>query len=244
LKGSFALVLFSFLILGCSQASQPKRGHISGIVLDDFGNPVMEAEVKAEPDPPPVLTDPMGRFAITDLPAGGYLLTVTKPEYNPTTKAVVVKEGEVTNVEIKISSPLVISIQTVLNKLVAISTSDDPAKLGGLPGLFSKKYRPSDDPDTRWAVALGAIPADYESLIPGMRSFFEKFRDITASYQLLSVAPLAKGQVEAKVRYSLSVVSDTPDAKPFSQSGICTMLFSYEEGAWVILSWSLLEYWK
>lgn len=240
MRRSVALILLPFLLFGCSRAVPPKRGHISGIVLDDFGNPVMDAEVRTEPDPPPVLTDPMGRFAVMNLPEGRYMLTVIKPKYNPAKKEVVVRGGEVTNVEIRISSPIILELQDVLNKLVEITISDNPKRLRELPELFSEKYMPSDDPNTRGAVALGAIPANYDSLIPGMASFFEKFKDINASYQILSMTPITEEQIEAKVGYSLSVVYDTPDTRPFSQSGVCIIYFCYEKGAWRILSWSLL----
>jgi len=78
-------VLFAALVSAETLTAQnPTGGTIAGVVLDEAGHPVMDADVYAFPEKNRAKTDSSGRFSIGGLPADFYHVRVRRLGYRPT----------------------------------------------------------------------------------------------------------------------------------------------------------------
>ncbi len=107
-----ALALYAFFMVGRyrdREITHPPLAHggIYGVVINDKQHPVPRAAVTIsftsvnEPVPdaaPP--TDSQGRFYISDLPAGNYILQATAEGFNEQTQQTLVEPGKTTRIRI------------------------------------------------------------------------------------------------------------------------------------------------
>jgi TolB protein len=102
IKNIFPLLLFCiisvFVFTSCEEDTvQPETyGSISGSVYDadDIKTPVSGASVTTNPPTSALLTDSNGKFKVSNIPVGSYVITVSKSGYDKGTISVSVKEGE------------------------------------------------------------------------------------------------------------------------------------------------------
>lgn len=91
-------------LLTPSLLAQPRTGVISGTVKDESGARVPNVEIIVLKTGATTHTDSLGRFAVTQLPAGLFDVTLRRLPYSPMTVNLEVTEGDTTEVDVTIAS--------------------------------------------------------------------------------------------------------------------------------------------
>ncbi|HTE48181.1 MAG TPA: carboxypeptidase regulatory-like domain-containing protein [Gemmatimonadaceae bacterium] len=144
--------------------SKPTGGTIAGIVVDDSGRPIADADVFAFPQTPRVHTDSAGRFALTNLDGDFYHVRARHIGFAPgETTTDLSKNGRV---EVKIE---LARRPVVLDSVVV--TADGVCPTNSYKGFNCRKhsgkgvYLTDDDLADKGAVELGEAFRD----VPGFR---------------------------------------------------------------------------
>src|SRR5215470_13633848 len=117
-KNRFSLVMLALLVtmlwLGqtFAQEKQERKGTITGRVTDSSHDVLPGARVELQPKGHTVATDNQGQFTMSDVPPGGYKITVSYVGFAPFETAVRVTAGEVARVEV------VLAVRTVTEEMI------------------------------------------------------------------------------------------------------------------------------
>ncbi len=110
----YVLIFFSCLMLSCkkydSTPTEPKNkyGNVLGTAIDSVNNsPIIGAYISTDPESKSTNTDSLGKFQLSDIQTGNYLLKLNKTNYLSYSIPISVNEGKTTSVELKLKeSPL------------------------------------------------------------------------------------------------------------------------------------------
>ena len=102
LYSRFVRAVVVTLALGLAAAAQQGTGTISGRVIDRVGAVLQGARVELRPQGMSLASNNQGEFTITDVAPGEYTVLVSYVGFSPFTAKVIVKAGEVTQVEARL----------------------------------------------------------------------------------------------------------------------------------------------
>lgn len=123
IRAKFYIPLLMLMLMSISISAQKQRGEIAGKVIDEAGEPMLNATVFIEELKKGAVTDGNGKFSFTDLPFANYTITVKFVGYQTLTKKV--------NVEHSRNKPLVIKIKPTVQSLaeVVVSAKSEARKI-------------------------------------------------------------------------------------------------------------------
>lgn len=93
IRAKFYIPLLMLMLMSISISAQKQRGEIAGKVIDEAGEPMLNATVFIEELKKGAVTDGNGKFSFTDLPFANYTITVKFVGYQTLTKKVNVEHS-------------------------------------------------------------------------------------------------------------------------------------------------------
>ncbi|WP_017731358.1 carboxypeptidase regulatory-like domain-containing protein [Nafulsella turpanensis] len=147
----FYLAIFTFLLAGliftsCEETIEPETfGSIRGrVTYAATGEPVAGASITTNPATEAILTDADGTFYLPSVPTGNVTVNIKKADYKTESPAVMVKEGQTTQV-ISVLSPTDGSSANSAPAIPAGATPENGA--ADVSTNLQLKWFPATDPD-------------------------------------------------------------------------------------------------
>lgn len=251
----FALLSLAIACFACSDNSpapsvqepeepQPEKiqfGAVSGIITDaSTGNPIPRAMATFLDQT--VEVGPDGRYVFTEIPySEGLNLTVKATDYETQMQTFSLNVPHlVLSIPLKPATDPEAEIQQFLETLSALIESMAAKNLEAIQSHFSEVYVASADPVTRFGLATGVIPANFEQVIPSITKLFETFDAIQFQFQGIQVD--ITHSRKASARLNLNVISEKgprPDRQEITAE--CEIHFRKEEPDWKATFWQLFK---
>ncbi len=249
----FLIVLsFAIAFFGCSKdstvpprspivAEEPKFGAVSGVITDArTGNPIPGAVVSLFNQT--VETGVDGRYAFTQIAYSDALnLTVKATDYEPQTQTFALKVDRLfLDIALMSLTNPEAEIQQFFDTLSALVESRNMNNLKALQAHFSEAYLAADDPVTRFGLATGVIPANFEKVIPSITALFEKYNRIKFEFHDLQMNVIHTRK--ASTRLKLDVLTEKgprPDRNNVTIE--CQIDLRKEESGWKATFWQLFK---
>jgi hypothetical protein len=152
-------LLFAVLSSANAIAQNQTGGTIAGVVLDETGNPVRDADVYAFPEKNRAKTDSTGKFSIPGLPGGFYHVRVRRLGYRPA--EVTTDLGSNGHVDLKIE----LAVRPAMLDSVIVQADGKCATIS-FTGFNCRKthgkgvYLTDDDLADKGAIELGEVFRD------------------------------------------------------------------------------------
>ena len=214
-------------------------GAVSGTITDTrTGNPIPGVTVTLLDRT--VATDSDGRYNFIQIPYSEDLnLTVKDADYEGKTQTFTLNvERLVLKISLKPLTNPEAEIGEFFNDFSALIESTDVNNIEAIQNQFSETYQAADDPITRFGVASGSIPADFNHVIPIVTELFEKYSALEFQFHDIQVDVAHAREVSA--RLILDVLSQKePRLDVRRLTAECQMDFSKEESGWKIVFWQL-----
>ena len=227
--------------LNLNIALTPITGTVSGTVKDALTkNPIPGSVVRLFGKEENTEAD--GGFTFFDIPYGTELeLAVLDPDYQTFThKFILDKERFVLPISITPLHDPTDELNAFLENLSDLLESLDFENIPKIESLFSESYVASDDPVTKFGIASGVIPANYESVVATFTNVFERYSQLQFVFKdrEMEITHARKAAIELL----LEVDSENAEDKAMRHlEAKCVFEFRREDSDWKIVYWELLN---
>ena len=223
------------------QEKEPQFGAVSGTITDaKTGNPIPGADVRLLDQT--VETGADGKYTFTQIAYSEALsLAVNAPDYAPQTLTFAFNvERLVQDIAlIPLTNPEA-EIRQFFDTLSALLESRDMKNLEAIQAHFAEDYWASDDPITRFGLATGVIPANFENVIPSIKALFEKYDVIQFKFHNIQVN--VTHARKASTRLNLDIHSEKGPRPDKNDVGVeCQIDFRKEGAEWKATFWQLFK---
>lgn len=219
----------------------PIMGTVSGSVKDaQTKNPIPGLVVRLGGKE--VNTEADGGFTFFDIPYVVELeLVVLDPDYQTYThKFTLDRERLVLPISLTPLHDPTDELNAFLENLSDLLESLDFENIPEIESLFSESYAASDDPVTKFGVASGVIPPNYESVVPTFTNVFETYSQLHFLFKdrEMNITHARKAAIELLLEVD-SVNADDNGMRHLEAK--CIFEFRREESEWKIVFWELLN---
>jgi hypothetical protein len=222
-------------------AEEPKFGAVSGIITyAGTANPIPGVVVNLLNQT--VETGVDGRYVFTQIAYSDALnLTVNAPDYEPQTRTFALQIDRLfLDIALTPLTNPVAEIQQFFDTFSALVESRDMNNLKAIQAHFSEAYLAADDPVTRFGLATGVIPANFEKVIPSITALFEKYNRIKFEFHDIQMNVIHARK--ASTRLTLDVLTEKgprPDRNNVTIE--CQIDFRKEDSDWKATFWQLFK---
>ncbi len=141
---------------------RPSKGVIDGLVTDSSMVPMRDAEIGILRTPVKIATSPQGRFRITDVQTGTYILTVRRFGYRPVASVISVNGGDTLRLSYALSSLSVSRLDTV--RVTERQMSRNLMEFERRRQLGLGKYLTASDLEKRGSVDVSTVLRGFSTL--------------------------------------------------------------------------------
>ncbi len=243
----FLLVLVAVVACGTDDDTsdsvvQPEPiqfGTVSGIVTDaKTKNPIPNVVMLNDLE---VKTGTDGVYTFQEIPYDvEHQLTVQTPDYQDFKHDFTLNQVRLTiNVLLIPKIDNEEELKTFFDDFSKLIESVDPENIELLQAKFSETYVAGGDPATVFAIVLGVIPQNYESVLPTVTALFETYSWIQFDFKQLEI-DITHAR-KASIHTVLDIESENAEDGDLSHiEARCEFEFRREETDWKIVHWEVL----